>query len=838
MKYYTAVRDLILVVLAAVIPSISSFAAPSGNKIEFQGKLYNLDSHTLLLDRENILGIEGSYRDALEAFAAVSASGVGKTTLLIAPSVYWLDNPDDPEIRKNPDPKQGTPYAVELKCDTLEIIGMAADPQDVVLAVNRGQTQGALGNYTMFHFFGKSLKTENITFGNYCNLDLIYPRNASFNREKRKDAIVQAQIGICEGTDRFLAQNCRFLSRLNLCPFVGGRRSLYNKCYFECTDDALTGSAVYLDCGFTFFSSKPFYSTAETGAVFLNCDIKCLTGETQYLTKAPGAVAMIDTRFTCDHSIDIRWTRDASDVVCFQSNVTLNGKPLKIDSDRPHLWADITNLPLLAAYKASDGEESVYNIPWLMGGGDGWDPLDSGRKVEEIERRSGISGKGIPIGLRLGRAGKERNLEAKGDTLRLRVDALRWGGYVIDAPDGAYNWDIPNGLKGELTDEGVLLTSANHFPEKIEATVRVVDSKGLKGGAKVTVKPYLKEGPVFKEKPIIMADKKTKSLRVNYRISGDSRDVSKITWYRSGGHLGRDTVAVRHGSGEEGAVYPLCPDDEGCMISVGVTAARSDSYSGETTTAEYLKIIGRKEIPTRAGDETLCTSFKEIPIRKRSASEGATRKGVWTFDAYKPQDTSGHDWEAEDCAAWYYGRGADAATGEGIVQYARGARLSYSPLRGKKGGMAVSLIAEPCKSAGQGFGSATSQYMDICLKFNQETLDGYALRIERTPDHDRAVTFSLVKYERGEARHISEKIVSDCFRNPCDIKVGIDGSTLWAKASTGAGAARKCCDEVSDEVSLSAEVEPSEETGFCIQHTGSTGASATLLRDLELRWSD
>ena len=120
----------------------------------------------------------------------------------------------------------------------------------------------------MLHFIGKSLHTENMTFGNYCNVDLIYPKDPSLNRPKRRDAIVQAQLGICDGTDRVFARNCRFISRLNLCPMVGGRRSLYKDCYFECTDDALTGSAVYLDCKFTFHSGKPFYTTASSGSSF------------------------------------------------------------------------------------------------------------------------------------------------------------------------------------------------------------------------------------------------------------------------------------------------------------------------------------------------------------------------------------------------------------------------------------------------------------------------------------------------------------------------------------------------------------------------------------------
>ena len=74
-------------------------------------------------------------------------------TLYVAPGVYWLDDPDDPAVRVNPVDNRKTPFAAEIACDTLNIVGLAENPVDVVLAVNRGQTQGAIGNYTMVIFF-------------------------------------------------------------------------------------------------------------------------------------------------------------------------------------------------------------------------------------------------------------------------------------------------------------------------------------------------------------------------------------------------------------------------------------------------------------------------------------------------------------------------------------------------------------------------------------------------------------------------------------------------------------------------------------------------------------
>lgn len=235
-----------------------------------------------------------------------------------------------------------------------------------------------------------------------------------------------------------------------------------------------------------------------------------------------------------------------------------------------------------------------------------------------------------------------------------------------------------------------------------------------------------------------------------------------------------------------------------------------------------------KDLP----ESNLMTDFSDVPIDKREAGY----IGAWSFDIYKPFDTAGAEWSVSDGAGWYYGKGYDASTGKGIVQSEKGARMSYIPARDICHNMSVSLIAEPAKSGGQGFGSATCQYMDICVKYDPIDLNGYALRIERTPDHDRAVTFSLIKYENGQTSVISDKVVSNCFRTPCHINVAFIDGMLKANAYTDATDGNKCCDEVLERVTLDTPVEESTLTGFCIQHTGSTGPSSTLIRDLKLNW--
>ena len=183
-------------------------------------------------------------------------------TIYIAPWVYWMDDPDNPAIRK-PAKGKGIPFGVEAELSHVRFIGLGESPEHTIWACNRGQTQGAEGNFTMLSLKGEDLYFENLTMGNYCNVDLEYAPNPKLNRRRRANAIVQAQLAICQG-DRVAARNCRFISRLNSCPLVGAQRTFFEKCYFECTDDALCGTGIYLNCQFNLFSGKPFYSTQVT----------------------------------------------------------------------------------------------------------------------------------------------------------------------------------------------------------------------------------------------------------------------------------------------------------------------------------------------------------------------------------------------------------------------------------------------------------------------------------------------------------------------------------------------------------------------------------------------
>lgn len=479
------------------------------------------------------------------------------TEIRIQPGVYWIDNPDDTSVRI-PDNGESTPFGMKLKLSRTRFIGLGDKPEDVVFAVNRGQTQGASGNYTMLYIDGTDVEAQNMTFGNYCNVDLVYPRNPKLNRTRRADAIVQAQLVICNG-GKYKIDNCRFISRLNLCPFVGAERVDFHDCYFECTDDALCGTGIYDHCRFTFYSSKPFYCTSRQGAIFRDCDIHSKVHGVQYLTKVHDRIRLENCRWTSDDKdLKIEWSRKPDPRrECEMINCTLNGKPLILPN------------------------ASTYPVPVTLPG---------------------------------------------------------------------------------------------------------------------------------------------------------------------------------------------------------------------------MEITNQTEI---------------VP-------------GRWTLDAYKPSDTNEYNWTAStDRAAWIYSSGVDGAEGcSGMIQNVRGARMMYTALPGTYSNMTLSLDLAPCKSAGQGFGSATGQYMDICIKFHPQTLTGYGIRFIRTPEHDHAVEVKLVEYKNGEITPITPAEVCNIYRTGLHLTLSQQGNTLSAQLTN----------EDKSQTLQTEIAAPNLFGGIHIQHTGSTGASATVISNINLEY--
>ncbi len=741
--------------------------------------------------------------------------------LYIAPYVYWIDDPANPEV-VFPEKGQTTPYGLEIKCNWLKFKGLNPDAKNVVLACNRGQTIGAVGNFTMFKIEGDGIYSENITFGNYCNIDLDYELLPALNRKKRADAIVQAQLIHCNG-DKIYARNTRFVSRLNLCPFVGGQRTLFDSCYFECTDDALAGTAVYLNSTLKFFSSKPFYHTTGTGAVFINCDIFSYTSGSQFFTKANGQVAVIDTRMYAQNLKYIGWN-DVPPPTSknYQYNFTLNDAPYRIGNTDATSTVDIKDENLLFAYRYDLNGSVFYNVYNLLKGDDNWDPLNQKTIVEEAENKLNLTLTDIPVKLVL----KANSSKIETNNTKSQIDAsfFRFGNFE----------SAPEKLSWELTDRGkdfVNLIPYNdgrnctvipkNYGDKLQKVLITARSKsGLEGTIVMEVYPEILEAPDFKLAPALIMD--SGKLKLDYVLDTDYKDDSEINWYRSNDTVKPVAVAVTRDFAPL-KEYKLSHEDVGYYIIAEIIPRHIRSYSGDTTYCKYYSKIGFKEGVNES--DSIRENFKNVSTQN---AKRVDLPGVWIMQHFN--DSIKKLRKGED--AWYYGTGRDGAYGKaGLIPTGRQASLYYFPSGKKETDMEVDIKISPFKTAGQAF-SVAGLYADFLVRYDAKTKTGYGIRFIRTTKYHNATDCFFIEYKNGIVIGISDTLSTSCYRPDVTIHLQAKGDILTAHVWSDKQVNHDDI-HVLPEINLQANIEPSSCNGFGIEFNG---GAASLIEEIKLKW--
>lgn len=746
----------------------------------------------------------------------------------MAPWVYWADNPDDTTTAVGTEGRP--PFGMVIRCNNLHLTGLTANPRNVVIAAQRGHMQGAMGNFTMLDIHGDGLQVSNLTMGNFCNADLDYPLEPSLQRPRRSDAITQAQVAYCHG-DRAVARNVRFIGRLNLCPLSGARRIFYDRCHFECTDDALACNGVYLKCTIDLYGQKPLYTTAATGAVFLDCDFTVKNNNhTMAFCKVPGPLTLIDCRYHAPDSTYIGWANYPERWLrCYQAGFTLNGKPYRIGSRMGANTVCIDGKEALAAYKTVADGDTTYNTFNLLRGNDGWNP--QGRATMPAGA-NGCHRPPLPTCLLANR--RRATVDTGGKPVELQAFSALNGGYKpgSTADTATVSWAIERGFEryALLTDLGhgrCTVSSLNDDDTTVTFTVVAATATGLQAAVEVSAVPRPLPAPAFTEEPrLAMGD----SITLCYGIDLRGReDRSRITWYRCRDSRGSGAIPVAVGRGGKPLrSYRFTRADAGWHIMASIEPAHVRSMAGKA-----VRVVTDSPVDTGRTPEERCveTDFSTLP----TAWQPMVAPGFWTVDGHKPSDTQAYQWAFDrNTDMWTYGSGFNGARGMGLLQAQRGARLLYTPAEPHGGDMRVTLVVHPTKTAGQGFGSATGQYMDVYIKFDTRTLSGYALRIERTPKHAKAVDFRLMRYDNGKATPISEAVSATCYRTRCTITVATDGQRLTAHAETTAPP--QAGSGLPNTVDLSADIDPSAHGGSGVQHTGSCGESTTMLHYMKIEY--
>ena len=786
----------------------------------WQGHHYPLDGTHLLLDGTLPPGEEHPfvYRTFQEINSHLSdGTEAAPMTVYIAPYVYWIDDPDDERMAV---PVEGRgPFGMTVRCQYLHLIGLTGHPEEVVLASQRGQTQGADGNFTMFDFWGDGLEVSNLTMGNYCNVDLDYPLRPSLSRRKRSSAITQAHVAYCHG-DKAVARNVRFVSRLNMNPLNGARRILFDRCHMECTDDALTGNGVYLHCDFDFYGQKPFYTTHPSGAVFIDCDFRLLGGSPEsYFCKADGPLTLIDCRIQAPEGASLewtpyphRWTR------CYQKGVTMNGRPYVVGGRHAENTVQLEGKDLLRLF--CDGD--AYRTAPLLTGDDGWNPTGDTALPADL----------CAAALRLTPCAD--TLITGGAPVVLAPTFTLHGGFPVSPRDALLTWQVEEPYQKvvrlrPLSDGRCEVVSLYDGDLPASCLVWATTADGLCGAAELTLKGRPLPPPTLRSKPSLVVEGGVARVAYDADLQGKADD-SWVDWYRCPSSDGRGAVLVSSGYESRSHSYTLSQSDAGHWLMAVLTLKNVRSAAAVPDTILYPNRIKGRGLPRQ---KVLHTDFSDFPCRWQPE----VKPGLWTVDGYKPADTAPYEWSVDrQKPMWVYGEGYNGAVGRGLMQAQKGARLRYTPPVAHKGDMRLVLRVDPAKTAGQGFGSATAQYMDVCLKFDTRTLTGYGLRIIRTVKYANAVDFLLVAYDGGEVRALTAPVSALCYRTGCTIDLQVVGKKFTADVTTAAFIPSVADSALQREVHLSAEVEGNGFGGIHIQHTGSCGESVTMLHELTATW--
>lgn len=749
----------------------------------------------------------------------------------IAPYVYWIDNPDDPAIRKGKDGRE--PFGLIVKCPYLHLTGLNPHPENVVLASNRGQTQGAVGNFTMFDFWGDGLQVKNLTLGNFCNVDLEFPLKKELGRKKRMSAITQAHVAYCHG-DKIVAENVRFISRLNMNPLNGAKRILFHRCHMESTDDALTGTGVYLNCTLKFYGQKPFWRSDMGGAVFLNSDFYvCHNEDRQYFCKSVGPLSIVDCRYHVAKPVYAGWAHTPEDWLrCYQYGVTLNGQPYVIGAEKPYNTVCMDQLALLGAYRLEDKDGAVvYNTYNLLKGDDDWDPLQVRSRIEAIGQRDGKDYTRMATCLAL--EPLQAILQTGGDDLTLQARVSGHCNYVLNHVP--VRWKVQPGYEKDVqlsVTEGYTcrVKATNKDDETKHFTVIAYTDDGLECATELTVKPDYVEAPAFTTLPTLRVAKGEASVEYALQLEG-RQDESLITWYRCTDRKGSHAIPVAVSRlNQPEYTYRLVKEDVGYYLMAAVSPKHLRCLPGEAKTVVSRSPIKPSQVKAT---RTFETNFQNFPCQ----NQPERLPGFWTIGGYKPIDTAEYDWQIDPKKDyWVYGPGMNGSFGTGLLQDQKGARMLYTPLDEAYGDMEITLLVDPSKTAGQGFGSATGQYLDLYIKFDTQTLSGYALRIVRTTKYSNAVDFVLMKYEHGMATPICEPVSSICYRTNCTITLRTQGGKLMAHAETTTPLPEVTDPNLKPQVDLEATITPNSWGGTGIQHTGSCGESTTMLHALKVEW--
>ncbi|HWA27910.1 MAG TPA: hypothetical protein VG734_19820 [Lacunisphaera sp.] len=837
-----------------------------GNVVTWNGKTFTLGPKAIFLDYRldpaQIAGNPYAFNTIQAAKAALTAGTAAQPMMLLtAPGVYWVDDPDDPAIRKGVN--GAAPVGMTIACANLYFYGLNTVRDNVVFAVNRGQTQGAEGNFTMFTITGGGLRSENVTFGNYCNVDLEFPLAPELSRPRRAQAIAQAQLFNYDPNDG-VAVNTAFISRLNLLPFA----TIYLNCHLESSGHAtFHTTAMYIN------SSLEFYNSNFSAGRFFNCDIFITPFPNNYqglstyefgFTDGTGSGGvLVDTRFhrsqeLIDNNIavEISWDRVPQSPTTrgYQFNVTLDGAPYRVQEyatpGASVIIADGSDQ--LKAFKVIQGGQTYYNIPNVLSG------IDPFGYTPAIQAAAVAAGKPttyylrMPFSATLSLVSGSSSTIRSGQTTATLQYAVAPTAYASSTAVGPWNFTVSDPTMATVapgTTGRIIVSGTNNTEIPRDVIVVAHNSLGVEAAFRITVEPSYVAPPTFVGEPVISEPNHgVVTLEYDLPLGSELRtDESNITWYRCTSPAGANPLKVAVTRFDEPErTYTLTEGDVGYYLMATIAPKHNRSDPGPTKTVYSSHLIQPQDIEVFS----INTTFQNFP----TDSQRSVLPGTWIVDGYfHPEcvNSSGVPQYTANPNSWTYGGGeAGSIDYFGLNETARGARLAYVPAGSTYGDMAVSATFAPDKTAGQGFGSATQQFMEVYIKFDVVTQTGYGLRFQRlNPDDITAIGFNgdgavagvaawLVKYTNGTITVISPKVMTSVFLSECTIQLEThDGRLEVTATSTADGVRSGDAFGYLREIAFDVPIAANSYGGTGMLFTGTVGANSVLVTHWATSWS-
>jgi hypothetical protein len=786
-------------------------SAPTSQHIKIKAK----NGQRLVLDKKHVY-VDATlttsqpalyrFKTLHEAVAAsVSGSEREPSVIYIEPNVYQMNGSLNDR-------------GLYIHQDWLSLIGLSKDARDVVIADNRGHTLGAQttsGSSPAETIFvtGTGFRAENLTLGNYCNVDLIYPKNPSKNQTKRSSTITQAYvIGAANPNktlDKYVFKNVRFISMLDTLAMPKVARTYFESVYIQGTDDFMGGDTIQVLKNSTIhsFTSKPIYHAGAQGMAFIDStwEVEFADRDDLMLTKNASTLYLINTEFKDLNGKlnSIQWTPyPQTNLKFYTANVTLNGKPYALAPEQNRTALTPEQLKGYSAYA-------------LLKGDDDWDPSGE-RKIHSANANQ-------PINIAISPATRIRTGEQ---------DAQLSASIFPTSANQTINWSLNNRFAelSSVTGKTVNLKANNNgeFPVDVIATARAAN--GISNQTIIRVEPALIDAPSFIHAPKLSLPT-SGFIAVAYELNlkyeqGTRADESQIDWYRVSDEHGSNPIHLASSQPAKPLTrYQLNAGDLGHYLMASIAPKHGRSTMGKDERVISTRPIAVADLATQGVQRfNIATRFENLPTTRQP--ELIT--GHWLQDTHYPADGK-VNWVPAKVNAWEYGTGINgAANTQGLITKAQGARLLYVQ-PSQFGDMSLELELNPEKTAAQGFGSPNGQYLEIYIKYDAASQTGYGLRIERTTKYAIATDFTLYEYHQGKGTPISQSISSTAFNPGMKLKLRVAGKTLEAQATSaspqtneqiGAGLAA--------EVSLKADIGGNSFGGFGVQHTGTVGAGSRV----------